>query len=43
MQSVIANSTVLKYLKKVKLTNILQHIQVHKSREKSNVKNSRKL
>lgn len=30
MQGVVASSTVLKYLRKVKLTNTLQHIQVYK-------------
>lgn len=30
---VVASSTVLKYLQKVKLTNTLQHIQVYKFQE----------
>lgn len=33
MQGVVASSTVLKYLRKVKLTNTLQHIQVYKFQE----------
>lgn len=43
MRGVVASSTVLKYLQKVKLTNTLQHIQVYKSQENQMSKNSRKL
>ena len=43
MRGVVASSTVLKYLQKVKLTNTLQRIQVYKSQENQMSKNSRKL
>lgn len=43
MQGVVASSTVLKYLRKVKLTNTLQHIQVYKFQENQMSKSSTKL